>query len=184
MTHTRRGLLTFLALFCIVSQGWAADEKTETITLADGKFEMTAPKSWKRQQPRTQIVEHEFSAPAVEGDKIDGRLTVMGAGGSIEANIDRWVGQFKNPSGKAVDKKTDKQSVADAEVHIVDLSGTYADSAGPFAPAVSRDNYRMLAAIVATKGSGNYFLKFYGPAKTVTENEKAFRDMVKSLRAK
>ena len=47
-----------------------------------------------------------------------------------------------------------------------------------------RENYRMLAAIVQTKDSGNYFLKFYGPKATVTENEKAFRDVVDSLQVK
>ena len=41
-----------------------------------------------------------------------------------------------------------------------------------------------LAAIVQTKDAGNYFLKFYGPKGTVTENEKAFRDLVDSMTVK
>ncbi len=44
---------------------------------------------------------------------------------------------------------------------------------GPVAPAVERPNYRMLAAIIETGGAGNYFLKFYGPEKTVAANEKS-----------
>jgi hypothetical protein len=42
----------------------------------------------------------------------------------------------------------------------------------------------MLAAIIETGGAGNYFLKFYGPEKTVAANEKAFLEMVKGLQKK
>ena len=42
------------------------------------------------QQPKSGIVMHEFSSPALEGDKADGRMTVMAAGGSVDANVERW----------------------------------------------------------------------------------------------
>ena len=35
-----------------------------------------------------------------------------------------------------------------------------------------------IAAIIATKNSGNYFIKFYGPERTVTEHEGAFTKMI------
>ena len=41
-------------------------------------------------------------------------------------------------------------------------------------------NYRMLAAIVVTP-EANFFIKYYGPRKTVTGNEKPFKEMVDSL---
>ena len=60
-------------------------------------------------------------------DTEDGRLTIMGAGGSIEANIDRWYGQFKQPDGSSTkDKaKVSKSKVAGQTVHMVDISGTF-----------------------------------------------------------
>ena len=45
----------------------------------------------------------------------------------------------------------------------------------------TRDDYRMLAAIIETKAAGNYFVKFYGPKATIAENEKAFQELLLSL---
>ncbi len=42
----------------------------------------------------------------------------------------------------------------------------------------------MLAAIISSKDEGNYFIKLYGPQKTVAENEKAFARMIDSLERK
>jgi gluconolactonase len=67
---------------------------------------------------------------------------------------------------------------------MVDIAGTFKDMpGGPFAggAAVERPGHRMLAAIVATPGEGNYFLKLTGPAATIAGQEDAFRKMVEGL---
>ncbi|MFM7844409.1 MAG: hypothetical protein ACKOBW_10100 [Planctomycetota bacterium] len=163
----------------------AADGKPEPVQLADGKLVVTAPGSWVRKQPKSRIIEHEFAIPPAEGDKQEGRFTVMGAGGGVEANIERWVGQFTQPDGGATKDKTkiQKLKVGGVDVHYVDISGTYKDQPGPVAPAVMRENYRMLAAIIVTEKQGMHFLKFYGPKATVAGQEKAFQEMVNSLKA-
>jgi hypothetical protein len=184
------------AILCAVALahlGWnfpasAQEEKAagQQVTLADGKLTLTAPADWKKQQPSVRIIEAEFAIPAVPGDKNDGRLTIMAAGGGVEANIDRWIGQFSQPDGKSTkdQTKTDKITVAGQDVHLVDISGTYKDQRGPFAPAQTYENYRMLAAIISTKDAGRYFLKLYGPKETIAANEKAFRRLVESLDVK
>jgi hypothetical protein len=108
----------------------------------------------------------------------------MGAGGTVEANIERWAAQF---TGEGVKPKVEKKTVGGSEVHVVDLTGTYKDTpGGPFAggKTVLREDYRMLGAIIVTKDAGNYFLKLYGPKATVGENEKAFTSLVESLKVK
>jgi hypothetical protein len=110
----------------------------------------------------------------------------MGAGGSVQANVDRWFGQFAQADGSDTKDKatTKKLKLAGCEVTIVDITGTYKDApAGPFAggKAVDRPDYRMLAAIVETTDRGNYFLKFYGPGKTVAKHADGFRAMVEGL---
>ena len=144
--------------------------------LAEGKLIIRVADSWKRVKPRVRIIDHEFSIPAVEGDSQAGRMTVMGAGGSIDANVARWMGQFTQPDGKntAARTKLEKKTIAGQEVHFVDISGTFDDKRGPFAPGVKRSKYRMLSAIILTKKRGNYFVKCYGPEKTMAKNEKAF----------
>ena len=164
----------------------SSSARADEMELADGKLVVTTPESWKKKMPRSRIIEHEYEIPAVEGDESPGRMTVMGAGGSIDANVDRWVGQFDLKGGKP---KKEETKIAGQKVHLVDISGTYKDTppgAGPFSGAkpILRENYRMLAAIIATEKDGNYFIKFYGPKKTVAENEDAFKKMLDSLKVK
>ena len=177
--------------FCIALLGVAANLASaddRTIAVSGGKLTLTAPEKWERQKPSSNIVEHEFSVPASDGDENPGRITVMGAGGSVQANVDRWIGQFTQPDGSNTkDRAKDKTiKVGGREVHIIDISGTYKDQRGPFsqAPAVEREKYRMLAAIITDKQLGNYFVKFYGPQQTVADHEKAFMSMIDSLKAK
>lgn len=168
-----------------------AGPETRVFTIADGGFSLRAPAGWQRVQPKSGIVETEFAIPS-EGAAADGapaqpgRMTVMGAGGTVQANIDRWYGQFTQPDGSETKTKatTKKLDLAGCKVTLVDIPGTYKDSpGGPFAGgrAVERPDYRMLAAIVETPDRGNHFLKFYGPAKTVAAHADGFRTMVEGM---
>ncbi|MEX2188651.1 MAG: hypothetical protein WD875_17720 [Pirellulales bacterium] len=154
--------------------------KQETIDLAEGKLLLKAPADWVRKQPAVRIIDHEFVVPKAEGDEIDGRVTVMGAGGGVKANVERWKGQFtKLTKQSEVEKK-----IAGIEVHIIDLTGTFNDKRGPVAPAEIHESYRMLGAIIVGEKLGSYFVKFYGPEKTVAANEKAFAAMLDGLEKK
>lgn len=161
-----------------------ADESNDA-TIAMGPVAITAPEDWQRKQPRVRIIAYEYAVPAAEGDEHDGRMTVMLAGGSIDDNVQRWYGQFKQPDGGDTSKvaRVEEKEFADHTVHLVDVSGTYLDRRGPVAPAVSREGYRMLAAIVETK-QGNYFIKFYGPQNTVKEQEAAFMQMIEGMESR
>ncbi len=156
------------------------------IALAEGRLVLTAPEDWKREEPRSRIIEHEFSVPTAEDDEQPGRMTIMAAGGSVTANIERWYAQFKQPDGgtTADTAKTEKKEIAGIEVHLVDIAGTFTDRPNPMAAGVERENYRMLAAILVGDKIGQYFVKFYGPAKTVEEQQKAFVEMIEGLEAK
>ncbi len=198
----------------------SAEDKTPNpanhqIDLAEGKILLTAPKSWVRTQPRVRFIDHEFTVPATkeeaakinppkaeppadtpkedapQPESLDGRVTVMGAGGAVEANIERWIGQFSQADGSEtknlVPEAERKTTIAGLEVLRVDLSGTYHDSPRPLDPtakAVDRENYRMLAAIVVTPKLGNYFIKFYGPRPLVDDHAAEFNKMIAGLTVK
>lgn len=177
--------LAALLLVVATSKAQSADpvgssEKDRTIALGD--FKLVAPAEFTRQQPRSQIIAYEFTSPAAEGDERGGRLTVTAAGGSVEANIERWYGQFTQPDGGSTkDAATvEELSAAGQKIYLVDIPGTFDDKPAPMAPGVKRPNYRMLGAIVATP-DGNYYLKFYGPRKTVEQQREAFASMLKNL---
>lgn len=170
----------------------AADKKNDgKMLLADEHFEMTVPDKWERKQPSNNIIEYEYEVPASTGDARPSRMTMMGAGGSVEANINRWYGLFRQPDGSETSKtaKVEQKKVVGQEVTVVDLSGTYLDKpGGPLAPGktVEREDYRMLAAIVETtkkgKKTGNYFIKLVGPRQTIADNKEAFEKMIESLK--
>lgn len=161
------------------------DSKPTQIVLGEGKIKLDVPDGWESQKPRTRIVDFEFSIPAVEGDENDGRVTVMGAGGSVDANISRWIAQFVQPDRTATGDRTVREElkIAGQEVHMVDITGDFKDQPrGPFGPTEMREKYRMLAAIIVTDKLGQYFIKAYGPRRTIAENEEAFKSLVNSLK--
>ncbi|MFM8633558.1 MAG: hypothetical protein ACKOEX_01900 [Planctomycetia bacterium] len=163
----------------------AVADEGATFTIADGGFSLAAPAEWKRVPPKSRIVETEFQVPGA-GDADAGRITVMGAGGTVAANLDRWYGQFDQPDGSSTKEKATTKSlkIAGCSVTIVDIPGTFKDMpGGPFAggKAVDRPDYRMLAAIIETPGVGNFFIKFTGPAATVAAHADGFRKMVEGI---
>lgn len=193
-TFLRSAMLAAATCFATGTTLLAADKdakKNEKMALADGRFELTAPESWERKQPKVNIIEYEYEVPASTGDERPARLTVMGAGGSVEDNVNRWYGQFRQPDQSETSNtaKVEQKKVAGQEVTVVDISGTYLDKpGGPFAggQTIERENYRMLAAIVETtkngKKTGNYFIKLIGPKQTIADNKKAFDKMIASLK--
>jgi len=162
------------------------------VKVADGEIQFSASGNWSVAAPQSRLLEAELKIPAIDGDEQDGRLTIMGAGGSVAANIDRWKAQFIASKPENLDDagnqdqptKTAEKKIGDQTVTFVDISGTFVDApGGPFSgqPKVERKNYRMLAAIIQTKKHGNYFVKFYGPAATIEKNAAPFKAMIESL---
>ena len=104
-----------------------------------------------------------------------------GQGGGIEANVERWKGQFRQPGGKPVEVKPGKRTIHELAVTTVDISGEYSGMGGPMAAEKSvKPGYRLLGAIVEGPG-GNLFIKFTGPAKTIAANQKKFEQLLESF---
>lgn len=190
----RIALLLGFALSVFVGDPIAfADESDEKkgikVALASGKLTLVTPGDWKQVKPRSRILAYEFSVPEeAKEDEPKARVTIMGAGGSIDANIERWFGQFSQPDGKSTkDKaKVEEFEVGKQKVHLVDIPGTFSESmgGGPFAPGkiVKREDYRMLGAIVETDGLGQYFIKMTGPNELLEEQTENFKKMLEELR--
>lgn len=180
-------LMLSLATACSAQETTSKDASNSTdkvtFTVANGKFKFNAPSSWEKKTPKSNMLEAEFSVPKTnEQDPANGRITFMAAGGSIKANLDRWMGQFKNADGSAIaDVEPSVFEVDGKKVHLLDLRGTFADSMrGPMGPKTNRENYRMLGTIVENEG-GLYFIKFYGPKPIVDANADEFQSMLKGL---
>jgi hypothetical protein len=132
----------------------------------------------------------EYLLPRAEGDAADGELAVFyfpsGAGGGIDANVQRWRGQFTTPAGKPLgddDFQQEKREVNGLTVTLVDLRGRYQATSMRFGGTAPppKDNYRMLGALVETPTSLAVF-KVVGPAATITAHSDAFDAFVRSFR--
>lgn len=120
----------------------------------------------------------------------DALLTVHyfpGMGGGVDANLDRWIGQFSNPDGTPLGRsaaKIDKRSAAGLEITTVDVTGHFSAGMGPMMqpdPAGPKPNYRLLGAIAQGK-QGPVFFKLTGPAADVDRARPAFDALLESLK--
>ena len=126
-----------------------------------------------------------YIVPAAAGDHDDGECAVYffgpGQGGGVQANLDRWKGQFSQPNGQPTTAKTAKRTVHGLPVTTIEVAGSYAGMAGPMGGAAApKPGYQMLGAIIENAG-GNIFLKFSGPAKTVAANRAKFDQLLGSF---
>ncbi len=170
--------LMLLASLCLCSIGVLAESAAGV--------RWTAPAGWTNEGARPMRAATYVIAPA-SGDKASAECGVYffgaGQGGSVEANVDRWKGQFKGPDGKPAAAKVTRRTVHGLAVTMIDASGEYSGMGGPIAPA-SRAvaDYRLMGAIVEGPG-GNVLVKFTGPAKTIAANQQKFEQLVASFQA-
>ena len=168
-------LLGLMLVIAPLTRSTTAAEK-KPILLAKGKISLKVSEKWILKKPKSRIIEHEYAIKAVKPDRLDGRLTIMGASGGLKTNIDRWKKQFRNQPRAP---KVSEEKVSGQKVHIVDVVGTYLPP--PFTREKPIPNARMLGAIVETKKYGLQFIKLYGPQATIKANKKAFEAMLSSL---
>jgi hypothetical protein len=144
-------------------------------TIAGIRFQI--PADWKRVElsPRQQgFIDARFEVPA--GDTTL-QLTCSSTGGGRQANIDRWIGQFRRPEGEQ--PQTETLKIDGAEATWVDLAGTF-DSGMP-GSAGPQENWRMLGVAIAA-GPQDFYLKLTGPQDAVAEVHDEFRAFAKSAR--
>jgi gluconolactonase len=151
------------------------EPKTDEVKIDD--ITLIVPKTWKQGEPKNKMRKAEFLLPAVEGDKEPPELVIYYFGsfsGSIQANVNRWIGQFE-PTGRKM-KVTQGESPHGNYV-VVDLSGTFNKPVGPPILQQSRPlpGARMLAAILTVEEKGHYYLKLTGLEKSVAASANAFR---------
>jgi hypothetical protein len=145
-------------------------------------LEWTVPSTWTL-GPARPMRKATYIVPATAGDSAPGELVVSffgaGQGGDIEANVTRWVGQFKDvPEGSVVRSERPKD---DLKVSLVEVpSGSYTNSmTGP----QEYKEYALLGAIVEAP-SGKYFFKLTGPKATVKASRDQFQALLDGLKQK
>ena len=127
----------------------------------------------------------EFVPPRAPGDTEDADVIVyffVRMPGSVQANIDRWISQFKTDSGPAAKVTPETTTVNGLKVTTMAIEGTYIAEVKPgSAERYNKPNYRMRAAVVETP-SGPYFIKLTGPIASVRQASAGFDQFLKSVK--
>lgn len=167
-----------LAAFSILLLGWHLEG-------APG-LTFTAPTEWKAVATSSSMRVAQFALPRAAGDAADGELVVYyfgGSGGSVDANIERWIGQMEQPDKRpsSAVARRDARTINGLKVTLVDVSGTYVAEMSPGSGQLHNNpGYRLRAAVIETS-NGPYFIKLTGPAKTIAAFEKQYEAFLSSV---
>jgi hypothetical protein len=170
----------------------AADPGPGGQTLADlpggqkmmGPFALTPPKAWTEKPTASSMRAAQWSLPGA-GGAADAELVVYyfgtGGAGGVDANLDRWVGQFQQADGTPMTRaqaKIAEATIAGQKATTVEVGGRYATAMRPgAAEQIDEAGWHMTAAIVESP-EGPYYFKLVGPEKTVKAHKKALDGML------
>lgn len=138
-----------------------------------------------RRAPKSPMRAAEYGLPG--DDKLELAVFYFGPdqGGTVDANVTRWLGQITQPDGSdtAAKAKRGTRDVGGVSVSTLEVSGTY--GGGMMMPGAAQPepmtDATMLAAI-ANGPSGPLFFKMVGPKTAVEHSRAAFDQMIGSLR--
>ncbi|MBM4377200.1 MAG: hypothetical protein FJ095_19135 [Deltaproteobacteria bacterium] len=137
----------------------------------------TKPATWTDAKNASTMRVATYQVPKADGDGEGAEMSVIVAGGSAAANIERWEGQFGGAKAK-----TSQKNPNDTAVTIVEIEGDYAGG-GPMMGGTGekKPGFALLGAIVGQPSGQSYFFKLTGPKKTIEAARKDFDALVDSL---
>lgn len=158
------------------STGWRSVEFLDMTTVA--------PESWLIVPPSSSMRLAQFE---ISNDKLSEVIVFYfgaGQGGGPQANIARWVGQFRPVNGKPVEPTVDKRTTNGGfGVTWVEIQGDYARGVGVGPVGKYKPDQMLIAAITRTP-RGNLYIQFHGDRETVLEHRTEFSQFVMSLQKK
>jgi hypothetical protein len=199
----------FLGIFCLTGllvAGCSSQEKSETGGGAHGSYfkadadasrlgdagvviagiEFRPPSAWTDLGP-SGMRQAQYTYGPCEGHPDSATMTVYyfgpDQGGGVRANIDRWIGQIRQPEGiDPAEAAMEQQVTVDGmPVHVVEVTGTYGASGMGMGPSEDKEDYHM-AAVVLEGPEGSVFFKLTGPDKCAGEMTEQFAAMVMDIK--
>jgi hypothetical protein len=152
-----------------------------------GSFVIEPGKTWVEAPTSSSMRAAQWSLPGA-GGAADAELVVYyfgtGGAGGVDANLDRWLGQFQQPDGSASkDKATIAQvQVAGQKATTVEVEGRYVAAVTPGASeTVDNPAWKLVGAIVESP-EGPYYFKLIGPKSTVDAHGDEFHGMISGMK--
>ena len=142
------GLCSVPVMTVALLTGWTAAEEPTKPTppaaaaaavkeIEAGDLKLSVPETWKPQKSGRAFRLAEFLVPAAEGDTAPTEYVITPPiGGTREANIARWIGQFDGAGRELV---MSKGKCPQGDYILVQLSGTFKRPIGPPIQTRGRD---------------------------------------------
>lgn len=153
-------------------------------TYALGPFSIAIPAEWSLKPVKSSM----RAAQIIISDKAgeEGEIVVYYFGaqgaGSVQDNLDRWLGQFAGSDGKpAKDGKVEKVKFGGFDATVVSTTGHFSAESMTGGPPQDTPDGELLAAIVDSP-DGPYYFKGTGVRKTMDAAAPKFRAMLESLK--
>jgi hypothetical protein len=151
-----------------------------------GPFALAVPADWKVKSITSNMRAGDFELPAKPGAEAELIVYYFGpnGAGSVEDNLDRWLGQFKQADGKPSRDvaKIEKLKFGGQDATFVSVTGRFVTQGMPGGGGpVDKADQVLLAAIVESP-KGPYYFKLVGDKAPVDGNAAAFRGLLDSLK--
>jgi hypothetical protein len=140
----------------------------------------TVPNGWVQEAPSSSMRLAQWRLD----DGVVCAVSSFGGGGSVDANLNRWVGQFQQPDGSA---SNDAAVVQRGEfnglsVTTLQLDGTYISRNPPMTgPEERHANWALFSAIAEVGADDKTFLKCVGPQAAMASSRDSIDRFVSSL---
>lgn len=183
MKMTRPMGLAEALLLTMATAGLATVAAAQTATTAVSFFDLETrvPTSWQRQEPSSTMRLLQMTVPGDGAEPAELVVFFFGAGqgGNVDANLERWRGQFTSADGGAVEPVIERFEVSGMPVTVVELTGTYRRNvAGAPVPALA--DQTLVAAVIETE-RGTLFAQLHGASATVATQRAAFDVFLRGL---
>ena len=152
---------------------------------------ISVPTTWSKEDPATSMRLAQYKIPASEGDKEPALVAVFnfgGPAGSAKANLKRWADQFDAAGRKVkVTQGTFKTEQNKGKYYLAHIQGTFNQPVGPpiRRQTEKKTDFAVAGLIVMLQDglaeNGDYFIKMTGPKKTVAEQLKNVRGLIKAV---
>ncbi len=150
----------------------------DAATFAVSAFTFTRPAEWKQAQPKSPMRKAQLEVPAKDGGKSAEVVFFFfgeGQGGDVQANVQRWLGQFTSAEGA---QKVEPQDFGGVKVTLVSTEGTM--KASPISGVTEEQAGFALLGAILEHADGPVFAKMTGPVALVKASRESFIEMVKS----
>src|SRR6187551_3319581 len=120
-------MLVTATLICLILQAAAG-------------IKFDSPAGWVSKAPSSSMRVADWTLPKVDGDKDDATVTLYyfgTTGGTVQANIDRWISQMTQPDGKPTKdlaRTATMTSTSGLKISTFDVAGTYVAEKTPGSP--------------------------------------------------